>query len=137
VLIILHSSIQGPSPKIILPKSRSIQSLSTQNLLPFHSVKVTEWLPLNLNTLSSLSLWDKLKINLFLYLNLFQWILEWGKRHKEDHQDNHYAQSKEGSELVHNVLIINFLSNKCFNHWTKHSSLFYSCVPWRPTDLTL
>jgi hypothetical protein len=38
-----------------------------------------------------------------------------GKRHKEDHQDNHYAQSKEGFELVHSVLIINFLSNKCFN----------------------
>jgi hypothetical protein len=116
VLIILHGSIQGSNPEFILPKSRSIQLLRTQNLLTFHGVKVTERLPLNLNTLSSFSLWDKLKINLFIYLDLTQWILEWGKWYKKDHQDNHYAQSKKGSKLVHDVLIINFLSNKCLTH---------------------
>jgi hypothetical protein len=48
----------GPILNFILPKSRSIQPSRTQNLLSFHSENVTERLPINLNTLSSLSLYE-------------------------------------------------------------------------------
>jgi hypothetical protein len=53
MLIILHGSIQGPILNFILPKSRLIQPLRTQNLVSFYGVIVTERLPLDLNTLSS------------------------------------------------------------------------------------
>jgi hypothetical protein len=43
---------------------------------------------------------------------MFGSVTRYVKRHKEDHQNYHYAQSKEGYELVHYVLIINFLFNK-------------------------
>jgi hypothetical protein len=49
---------RGPVLNFILPKSQSIQPLRTQNLLSFHGVNVTERLPLNLHTLSSLSLYE-------------------------------------------------------------------------------